>query len=344
MRIGFYNFYTVYNRNRMFTDASSAIGDDLMYPFVHLGQHLARCGHTAATIDTAPLESFDAVVFIDYPTKLNPYFRRLMAASPRVPLYLVLFEAEFLRADNWVPANHEPFRKIFTWNTDLVDGRRYIWLNFSNRIERNRAHFDPAIKDRFCAVISGNKFSYHPVELYSERVRAIRWFERHHPDSFDLYGIGWDRWFLPPRAGKANFALAALYRRFPRLPRVSHYPSYRGPLGSKRETLRRYRFSICYENAVFPGYITEKIFDCFMAGVIPVYLGAPDITDYVPADTFIDKRHYPTYEALHERLQSIGADEHRAYLERIWAFVNGPGMDPWSAEFFARTLEREITS
>lgn len=38
------------------------------------------------------------------------------------------------------------------------------------------------------------------------------------------------------------------------------------------------------------GYITEKIFDCFFPGVIPIYWGAENVTDYIPQDTFIDRR------------------------------------------------------
>ena len=48
-------------------------------------------------------------------------------------------------------------------------------------------------------------------------------------------------------------------------------------------------FAICYENARdIPGYITEKIFDCFFAGCVPIYWGgAPNVTDHIPANTFI---------------------------------------------------------
>ncbi|MDR1453444.1 MAG: hypothetical protein LBJ25_05680 [Candidatus Margulisbacteria bacterium] len=37
--------------------------------------------------------------------------------------------------------------------------------------------------------------------------------------------------------------------------------------------LRQYKFNICPENSQSPGYVTEKIFDAFHAGCIPVYNG-----------------------------------------------------------------------
>src|ERR1035441_3578957 len=99
MYIGFYNFYRHYNANRMFTDPSSPIGDNLMYPFVLAGQRLRQAGHQAATLDTDQLDRFDAAVFLDHPTLLNPYWRKLRRL-PGKKLYLFLFENPANRPDN----------------------------------------------------------------------------------------------------------------------------------------------------------------------------------------------------------------------------------------------------
>jgi hypothetical protein len=45
----------------------------------------------------------------------------------------------------------------------------------------------------------------------------------------------------------------------------------------KNEGLNDYCFSIVVENYQTPGYYTEKILDCFLTGVVPIYLGDPDI-------------------------------------------------------------------
>src|SRR5579863_1072634 len=91
MYVGFYNFYPHYNANRMFTDPSSPIGDDLMYPFVYTGKRLRELGHKVATLDTDDLNKFDAAVFLDHPTFLNRYFRALRS-MPGKKVYLFLFE------------------------------------------------------------------------------------------------------------------------------------------------------------------------------------------------------------------------------------------------------------
>ena len=41
----------------------------------------------------------------------------------------------------------------------------------------------------------------------------------------------------------------------------------------KVQLLRRYRYSLCPENKLAPGYVTEKIVEAHLAGAVPVYFG-----------------------------------------------------------------------
>ncbi len=67
MYLGFHNFYTSYNGNRMFMDPPSPIGDDLACPTVYRGQQSRKMSHQCATIDTDELDKFDAIVSSDHP-------------------------------------------------------------------------------------------------------------------------------------------------------------------------------------------------------------------------------------------------------------------------------------
>jgi hypothetical protein len=49
----------------------------------------------------------------------------------------------------------------------------------------------------------------------------------------------------------------------------------------------QYKFIICFENSKTDGYVTEKIFNVFLSGSIPIYDGAPNITDYIVPGSFI---------------------------------------------------------
>ena len=49
----------------------------------------------------------------------------------------------------------------------------------------------------------------------------------------------------------------------------------------------QYKFFICFENSKTDGYVTEKKFNVFLSGSIPIYDGAPNITDYIVPGSFI---------------------------------------------------------
>jgi hypothetical protein len=43
---------------------------------------------------------------------------------------------------------------------------------------------------------------------------------------------------------------------------------------SKFDFLKGYKFCLCPENSYFPGYVTEKLFDAWYAGTLPLYCGS----------------------------------------------------------------------
>jgi hypothetical protein len=104
---------------------------------------------------------------------------------------------------------------------------------------------------------------------------------------------------------------------------------------NKELVLRDYKFSICFENTAMPGYITEKIIDCFISGVIPIYLGAPDITKDIPKKAFIDIRDFTTLEELNEHIKSINDTEAMEIINRGKEFLKSAEGFKFSYEFFA---------
>ncbi len=62
------------------------------------------------------------------------------------------------------------------------------------------------------------------------------------------------------------------------------------------DKVSEYLFNFCPENTYHPlwsyGYFTERIFRCFRAKTIPIYIGCYNIEDYVPKDLFIDFRDF----------------------------------------------------
>ena len=340
MKVGFLNYYEHCNNNRMFKDPSAhPLGDHLTYPFVHLFKCANSKGIEISTIDTQPLESYDIIFFYDFPTLNNTYFKKLIE-SKFDNLFLFIYESEIGMPDNWDKNNYKYFKKVFSWNDDLVDNKKIFKYFIPNKIPKN-FDFDLNKKEKLCTLIAGNNFNFHPLELYTARKEFIRWFEKNHPEDFDLYG---QRWEDKPTETLVNICGAKEQKiRVDALPEEMPFSSYKGPVESKNEILKRYKFSICYENAKdIPGYITEKIFDCFFAGCVPIYWGAPNITDYIPPETFIDKRKFDSYTNLYDYIKNMPEETYLDYLKSIKTFVTSSEIFPFSAEYFTDIVINEI--
>ena len=137
----------------------------------------------------------------------------------------------------------------------------------------------------------------------------------------DVFGPGWDKLDNLP----------SWWRE--RMRRVSGV--FRGPCDDKLGTVRRYRFSIAYENMEWPGYITEKIVDCFVAGIVPVYLGAPDVSDYIPAGSFLDAARFASSADLADRMRSMPAAEAMSMIAAGRRYLDSPAGTHHSFDGFA---------
>jgi hypothetical protein len=163
---------------------------------------------------------------------------------------------------------------------------------------------------------------YRPVarERYAARLRAIEAFAG--LEDFDVYGEGWERRHPAVEPGIHAAALRA----------------YRGTAGDKLKLLAQYRFALVFENSRFPGYISEKLFDCFYARCIPIYSGAPDVAQYVPPAAFIDVRQFPSFPELERFVRHISEDDAKRYVDAAHAFMILPAFESWCADRFARDL------
>jgi len=78
-----------------------------------------------------------------------------------------------------------------------------------------------------------------------------------------------------------------------------------------------YKFTIAFENAIAPDYITGKFFEPLIAGSVPVYLGAPNIEDFVPAEKcYINVNSYSSVRSLADHLLELD-DNNEKYQEYL---------------------------
>ncbi|WP_368272226.1 glycosyltransferase family 10 domain-containing protein [Enterocloster lavalensis] len=85
----------------------------------------------------------------------------------------------------------------------------------------------------------------------------------------------------------------------------------------KLEFLRRYKFTIAFENTALSGYTTEKIIQPFQAFSIPIYWGNPDILSLFNPKAFINCNEYGNdFESIIERVKELDNDNDK-YLEML---------------------------
>jgi hypothetical protein len=123
-------------------------------------------------------------------------------------------------------------------------------------------------KNSFCSIVFGN--------MVQSRLNAIQTISRYKP--VDIFG-------------KAN-------------------PNYILPYGEKNklDLISNYKFSLCYENSVTPGYHTEKLLHGKVAGNIPIYYGDATVDKDFNPNCFINTVNM-TDEEVVETIKRIDTDE-----------------------------------
>ena len=294
--------------NELFNARSRFNRDNSLRPWFRLRERLAAHDIPVATADylldssARRSNSSDVDVYVSFGVRSN-----YSALSQRDDVLLnafYLFEVIVVEPDLYyaTPELARHFRTVYSW-TSADQLRPFvpdvpalapfrIPMAYDQVLE---PHWSRTDRRGIILVNSNKRAALSDGELYTERLRALKYFARN--DAIDLWGRLWENGLgeLEPEFGDA-------IRR-----------SWRGPLDDKYEAMSRYRFAICYENMVLDGWITEKLFDCLTAGVVPIYLGAPDIADVVDPACYIDFRRFGSYEELDRYLNALSDADYERF-------------------------------
>ncbi len=311
--------YKLYLRNALFDHKK--IIDYWNLIFIHLKKTLKKNKININTYDIPTRETPYKYVYLDLPyiwdPRNFPVWKNIFLNKRKN--ILLCQEPPTIIPFNYMKIFHFLFAKIYTWNDDLVDNKqvsssskkyfKMLLPKHTNGINTKAKKFR---KKKFLTLINTNMAFFYPFkllnssgkELYSERIKAIEFFEKNIPDKFYLYGRGWNR------AKKYSLKEAIFgYKK---------YCTYKGEAKDKIKLLSIFKYCLCFENSTnVKGYITEKIFDCFKARCVPIYWGASNIENYIPKDCFIDFRNFGNYEKLLNFLNSIDEGKYNRYIKNI---------------------------
>ena len=260
--------------------------------------------------------------------------------SDKWPIFTILSETDYIHPDNSNIDLLKKYKHVFSWNPVLVN------LGLATKIQlahpMGKGVIDGYEKRHQLVVLFGSNRSlrgWHPKKnLYNERVKTIKWFEHNAPDVFALYGKKWNMsGRLPTRLG------AFIHSLEKRLPfKYSPFPSWKGVILNKQDILIHSRFSIVYENIKgLRGYISEKIFDAFVAGNVPVYWGAEDVNNYIPKKCFIDRRSFINHAELYNFLTNMPEKQYLDYQMHIKNFIENQS-EEFTCKRFAKIISLKI--
>ena len=242
----------------------------------------------------------------------DPFFNReVIPKLPKNKLVLFVWEPGKLQSEIY-----DMYSKVYTWDDSLVDGKKFFRFNYPSLMPMRRDI--PAFEDKkLCTMVAGN--------WTKDRLEVLKFFDKKKKGDLEFYG---------------------------RCPEgFKFFSMYKGPIpgfhsgDEKLSVLKNYKFCICFENTSgLQGYITEKIFCCFAAGSIPIYLGAANITQYIPKSCFIDFRDFQSKEELYQYIKNMPKDVYQKHIDEIKRYLKSSQAQLFSPEFFNSVLYDAITS
>lgn len=214
--------------------------------------------------------------------------------------------------DKFDPVYYNFYSRVYTFEDKLIDNKKFFKYYYP--VLRPMLQNIPSFKEKkLCCMIA--------TRWLPDRIKILDFFAKKPKDSFHLYGS------------------------VRRVPKYIGHPMFKGSIYGfpsslqKSETLSKYRFCICFENTHdTPGYITEKIFDVFSGGCVPIYWGSDMIEKYIPKKCFIDYRAFKNDEEMYRYITSMGEHEYQCYLRHIRNFLKSPQARLFSVENFEKTL------
>lgn len=179
----------------------------------------------------------------------------------------------------------------------------------------------------YVGVLGSKKMSYSGLDLDIEALMQVREPDLHRPE-FACAFIG------NPTPVRLH-AIDALSK-------VGHVDVYGNsvgkPVGSKVELAKNYRYVLCFENDLYPGYTTEKPFEAWATGAIPLWWGS-DPSGYVNSGAVVNAANYASLAEFADRVAELDSNlTARAEVASKPILLRAPDLEP-SLALIRRVLD-----
>jgi hypothetical protein len=344
MQIGLWGREDQYIENRIFFNEKDYTGSKNNKKFILLKKFLELKNIFLNTLDTySDINDIDVLIFVDYP--LIPSKKSLQAFNSKIPKILITDENRFIRPLVWKKSNLDKFNYVMTIDDDFIDNIKFFEYGAADHkrdldLKFNIPNVD-FFKKKLLTWVTWNKSSLNKNINYSIRKEIIEWYDKNYPDDFDLYGPNWDEFSFPY---DSYFLKYLNYPRFKYFRKFfgKKYKIWKGHINEKN-IIKNYKFCFAFENtSLLNGYITEKIFDVFYSGSVPIYFGAKNIERHIPTNCYIDYRNFLNLEKLHLFLQHLNENEYLVIKDNIYKFLLSQKSYKFTSRYFCEKIFKLI--
>ena len=89
------------------------------------------------------------------------------------------------------------------------------------------------------------------------------------------------------------------------------------PINDKKDAIDSYKYHLVIENTIHENYISEKLTDAFLGLSFPFYIGAPNVSDYFPKNSFLQLDINDTAGSLKKIKEAIISQTYEKNIEAI---------------------------
>jgi hypothetical protein len=296
------------------------------------------------TSDVLAPEDADVAIYFAQPESPNDVVA-LKKSYPNLITIFVTYETAVGARYLFNPKNHRGYDAVITYNRNLTDNQRYLYLSprapYRHRIKEGLPFEQRRVA---CLVGTNRKMTYRsglftmrkgwafslkdwidyvfcPGELISYRSQVGSACAQYTAGEFEIYGEGWEL-----------------------LPETRHI--FKGvPAESTLNYAGNYRYSFAFENhSSDSSLISERIWDALWGDTVPVYIGNKHIDEFVPRQCFVDATQFDNPKDMLEWLAHSSEDTWSKYREAGRKFIRSAAVDKFLPESFAKTfLDQVIT-
>lgn len=271
-------------------------------------------------------DSPDVVICVDFHKSALSVVRQARATG--IKTVLVVNEPEVVIPQHAKLRIRQEFDKVIEvgrpWTNPSLAWPQ-TWLPIASNLER----LDQVV------LVNADKWSFVKGQHYWLRAAAASKIE-----TVDVFGFGWER-SLAVRLAHRIFELCRTFasKTVPNFQGIKHLlatpSSYKGSASNKNTAMIKYKVALVVENS--SEFLTEKLFDAWFAGCIPVYLGPPLEAFGIP-DHLVVRIKEPTLRGVRGALDAALSMDRETFIHDLNEFLTSDDAAKWKADFALKSI------